>query len=73
MQNFVFENPTKIIFGKGSIAKIGAEVSDADEILGTIEPGKLADCLVLDKDPLADIRNLRTAQVIIQGGKIVKR
>ena len=53
--------------------KIGAEVSDADEILGTIEPGKLADCLVLDKDPLADIRNLRTAQVIIQGGKFVKR
>ena len=26
MQNFVFENPTKIIFGQGSIAKIGAEV-----------------------------------------------
>ena len=26
MQNFMFENPTKIIFGKGSIAKIGAEV-----------------------------------------------
>ncbi len=53
--------------------KIGAEVSDADEILGTIEKGKLADLLVLDKDPLADIRNLRTAQVIIQGGKFIKR
>jgi len=26
MQNFVFENPTKIIFGQGSIAKIGSEV-----------------------------------------------
>jgi len=26
MQNFVFENPTKIIFGKGTIARIGAEV-----------------------------------------------
>jgi len=26
MQNFVFENPTKIIFGKGSIARIGPEV-----------------------------------------------
>ena len=26
MQNFVFENPTKILFGKGSIAKIGSEV-----------------------------------------------
>jgi len=53
--------------------KLGAEVSDADEILGTIEKGKLADLLVLEKDPLADIRNLRTAQVIIQGGKIIKR
>ncbi len=26
MQNFVFENPTKIIFGKGQIAKIGKEI-----------------------------------------------
>jgi len=26
MQNFMFENPTKIIFGKGSIARIGTEV-----------------------------------------------
>jgi alcohol dehydrogenase YqhD (iron-dependent ADH family) len=26
MQNFMFENPTRIIFGKGSIARIGAEV-----------------------------------------------
>jgi len=26
MQNFIFENPTKIIFGKGSIARIGTEV-----------------------------------------------
>jgi len=26
MQNFVFENPTKILFGKGQIAKIGKEV-----------------------------------------------
>ena len=26
MQNFVFENPTRIIFGKGSIARIGQEL-----------------------------------------------
>jgi imidazolonepropionase-like amidohydrolase len=53
--------------------KIGAEVSDAGERLGTIEKGKLADLLVLDQDPLADIKNLRTAQVIIQSGRIIKR
>lgn len=27
MQNFVFDNPTRIIFGQGSIARIGKEVS----------------------------------------------
>ena len=26
MQNFVFENPTRVIFGKGSIARIGQEL-----------------------------------------------
>ena len=53
--------------------RIGAEVSDAGERLGTIEKGKLADLLVLGQDPLADIKNLRTAQVIIQSGRIIKR
>jgi imidazolonepropionase-like amidohydrolase len=53
--------------------KIAAEVSAAADILGTIEKGKLADLLVLEKDPLLDIKNLRSAQVIIQGGKIIKK
>jgi imidazolonepropionase-like amidohydrolase len=52
--------------------RIGAELSDAAGILGTIEPGKLADLVVLEKDPLADIKNLRTARIIVQGGKIIK-
>jgi imidazolonepropionase-like amidohydrolase len=53
--------------------RLGAEVSDAADRLGTIEPGKLADLLILEKDPLVDVRNLRTAQVIVQGGKVIKR
>lgn len=31
MQNFIFENPTKVIFGKGSIAKIGPEMKRAGQ------------------------------------------
>ena len=27
MQNFVFENPTKIVFGRGQIKKIGCEAA----------------------------------------------
>ena len=52
--------------------KIGAEVCDAADRLGTIEKGKLADLLILDKDPLAEIKNLREVNTIIQEGKIIK-
>jgi alcohol dehydrogenase len=27
MENFVFQNPTKIIFGKGSETKVGEEIA----------------------------------------------
>jgi imidazolonepropionase-like amidohydrolase len=53
--------------------KVGADVSDAADRLGTIAVGKLADVVVLERDPLANIANLRTAQIVVQGGRIVKR
>ncbi len=37
--------------------------------LGTIEPGKAADLLVLDADPVADIRNTRTIHAVYVAGK----
>ena len=39
---------------------------------GTIEPGKDADLLVLDADPLADIRNTRAVGMVIKKGKIFR-
>ena len=53
--------------------RIGAEVCGAADRLGTIEKGKLGDLLVIDGDPLEDIRHLRNVDVIIQEGWIVKR
>lgn len=54
--------------------KTNAEICDAADRLGTIEKGKLADLLVVDGDPLEDIKILRSGiQVIIQEGKIIKR
>jgi imidazolonepropionase-like amidohydrolase len=55
--------------------KVGAECLDLDGEVGTIEPGKYADLVVVDGDPLADIRILqdeaRIAQVF-KGGLPVK-
>jgi imidazolonepropionase-like amidohydrolase len=35
---------------------------------GTIERGKLADLLILDADPVADIRNISKIHLVIKGG-----
>ena len=50
-----------------------AEMLGAEEVFGTVEPGKRADLLVLGSDPLKDIRNTRTLEVVVQGGEIVDR
>ena len=39
------------------------------EELGSVEPGKLADMVVLDADPLQEIHNLKKIHLVVQGGK----
>ena len=39
--------------------------------LGTIEPGKLADFIVVDADPLQDITNLRKLRLVFKQGRLV--
>jgi imidazolonepropionase-like amidohydrolase len=41
--------------------------------LGTVAPGQLADLVLLDADPLADIRNLRGIRAVVQQGRVVRR
>jgi imidazolonepropionase-like amidohydrolase len=41
--------------------------------LGTIERGKLADLVLLDADPLADIRNVRKVCAVVINGKLLQR
>jgi imidazolonepropionase-like amidohydrolase len=36
---------------------------------GTVEPGKVADLLILDADPLADLRNLRRIHAVVKEGR----
>ena len=39
--------------------------------IGTISPGKLADMVVLDADPLTDMRNIRAIRHVVLGGALV--
>jgi imidazolonepropionase-like amidohydrolase len=41
--------------------------------IGTLEPGKLADLVVLDADPLVSIANLRRVRLVARGGEIWTR
>lgn len=48
-----------------------AELCGVGAELGTIEPGKLADLIVVDADPLQDITNLRQLRLVFKEGRLV--
>ena len=48
-----------------------AEILRMGDDIGTVEAGKYADLLLLDADPLLDIRNLRQIASVYKGGERV--
>ncbi|HEX8025779.1 MAG TPA: amidohydrolase family protein, partial [Candidatus Limnocylindrales bacterium] len=49
----------------------GARLLGLDGELGTIEVGMLADLVLVDGDPLADLGVLRSPRLVLQGGRVV--
>jgi cytosine/adenosine deaminase-related metal-dependent hydrolase len=41
------------------------------DAFGTLEPGKLADLIVVDADPLADIQNLKKLSLVVKDGRTI--
>jgi len=48
----------------------GARAMGVSDKLGTLETGKLADLVVIDGNPLADIRNTRKVRIVMKSGVI---
>jgi len=49
---------------------VPSRVMKMDKDSGTIEAGKRADIIILDRDPLDNIRNIRTGKTVIAAGRI---
>jgi hypothetical protein len=61
--------PMQIIMGS---TKYPAEMLRKQNLLGTVEVGKLADVIIVNADPLQDIKNLDKINTVIQDGKLVE-
>jgi imidazolonepropionase-like amidohydrolase len=51
--------------------RTAAEVCRAGDRLGTVEPGKLADLIAVDANPLDDVSNLRRLRWVMKDGQVV--
>jgi imidazolonepropionase-like amidohydrolase len=61
--------PIRVI---SSLTRIGANILGRQRELGTIEPGKLADVIVVRGNPLYDIVALSNVETVVKGGVVFK-
>jgi len=55
------------------VTREAARALRLDEEIGTIEPGKRADLILLAEDPLVEPRALRRVEMVLRDGKLVSR
>jgi Tol biopolymer transport system component len=73
---FHWEMQAHVMGGMAPLAVLHAATAGSAETigrlddLGTIEPGKLADLVILDRDPLVDIRNTQGIAAVMRGGRL---
>ena len=60
--------PTEVLI---AATKHGAEAVGRGDDLGTLEPGKLADIIVVDGDPLSDIAEMANVSIVIRDGEVI--
>ena len=79
MGGFQLEIEAHVEAGMSPMEAIVSATSDSakschvDHLVGTLEPGKQADVLVVDGDPSQDVSALRDVVDVFQAGQVVDR
>lgn len=50
----------------------GAEMAGIGDVTGILEPGKCADMIVVEKNPLEDLRVLRNVDMVVAQGRVIR-
>ena len=50
---------------------VNAQILGLEKDIGTLEPGKLADLVVLEANPIEDIANMGRVRAVDKGGRLV--
>lgn len=69
--SYAFSGPRETRWRAPKVATInGARALNVGAKLGTIEPGKSADCFIIQGNPLDDVRNTRSVQTVIMARRV---
>jgi imidazolonepropionase-like amidohydrolase len=61
--------PLRVI---SALTRVGARILGKANQFGTVEPGKLADIIVVEGNPLFDIVALSNVEVVVKDGVVYK-
>ncbi|MFJ2826607.1 amidohydrolase family protein [Streptomyces sp. NPDC087263] len=79
VQGFALHDELELLVGAGATPQQALKAATVEparflglgEVLGSVEPGRIADLVVLDADPLNDIRNTRRIHSVVTRGRVI--
>ncbi len=63
---------SRILAANEGISVPGGHMAGIGDITGTLESGKCADMIVVEKNPLEDLRALRNVDMVVTQGKVLR-